>query len=47
MDLTLLGKQAVAAKYVLQGLTARVKNDALTTVAKALTNNTKTDIYMI
>lgn len=42
MDLTLLGKQAVAAKYVLQGLTAQVKNEALTTVAKALTNNKET-----
>lgn len=40
MDLTLLGKQAVAAKYELQNLTTEVKNEALKAVAKALTDNT-------
>ncbi len=39
MDLTMLGKQAVAAKYVLQSLTTQVKNNALTAVAKALIDN--------
>jgi SPP1 gp7 family putative phage head morphogenesis protein len=41
MDLTLLGKQAVAAKYELQNLTTEVKNKALKAVAKALTDNTE------
>ena len=41
MDLTLLGKQAVAAKHELQNLTTEVKNKALQMVAKALTNNTE------
>lgn len=41
MDLTLLGKQAVAAKYELQNLTTEVKNKALQMVAKALTDNTE------
>ncbi len=41
MDLTLLGKQAVAAKYELQNLTTEVKNKALQAVAKALTDNTQ------
>ena len=40
MDLILLGKQAVAAKYELQNLTTEVKNKALQAVAKALTDNT-------
>ncbi len=40
MDLTLLGKQAVVAKYELQNLTTEVKNEALKAVAKALTDNT-------
>lgn len=41
MDLILLGKQAVAAKYELQNLTTEVKNKALKAVAKALTDNTE------
>ena len=40
MDLILLGKQAVVAKYELQNLTTEVKNEALKAVAKALTDNT-------
>lgn len=40
MDLTLLGKQAVGAKYELQNLTTEVKNEALKAVAKALTDHT-------
>ncbi len=36
MDLELLGKQAVAAKYVLQALSTEEKNHALTVVAQAL-----------
>ncbi len=38
MNLTLLGQNAVAAKYRLQGLTTEVKNAALVNVAKALKN---------
>ena len=41
MDLTLLGKQAVEAKYELQNLTTEVKNKTLKVVAKALTDNTE------
>ncbi len=38
MNLEILGQNAVAAKYILQGLTTEVKNTALVNVAQALKN---------
>lgn len=41
MNLESMGKRAVSAKYSLQTLTTQVKNEALKTVARALTVNTE------
>lgn len=41
MNLEVLGKQAVAAKYLLQALSTAQKNQALTTVAEHLKKNTE------